>query len=124
MPYYLGQYAGAGTSKSPCAPAGFVPVDGFDIIDLRDDQSSLTGPLILFSPTTQADAKLFFLADQLNDPLDVGKKTKLLSILGLSTLAATTLRELIVELLANPPQGRWRPLKNEVTIGGNRVALG
>lgn len=128
MPFYLGQWAGAGTRADPCAPKGVKGAD-WSAIDLRADGGATpTGggvnALLLHADTVQTDPSFVLLADAETDALTVAGKLALTARLGLASITAVTFRDLLVDLLTNPPAGKWRQVAVKPGTGLAEINLG
>jgi len=128
MPFYLGQWIGAGTRRDPCVPQGVKGAD-WSVIDLRADGGATpagggVNALLLHADTPQTDPSLVLLADAETDVLTIAGKLALTTKLGLASVTALTFRDLLVELMTNPPAGKWKPVLSKPTTGLAEINLG
>lgn len=119
MPFYLSQYEEF--KPGACRPGGAQP--GFSSIDLRPDGGATVGGeglnrCLLYLPTPSVDPALFPLADLPDEIIPTGRRNQLASRVGLASLTATRLHDIVGELLLAPPTNGWKPLRPEA--GGAR----
>jgi len=127
MPFYLGQWTGAGTRVDPCVPKG--AIGAWSVIDLRADGGATpsgggVNALLLHSPVAQLDPALKLLANAETDVLDLAGKTALASALGLASVTSLTFHDLLVDLLTNPPAGKWQAVAARLDTGMVEIFLG
>ena len=128
MPFYLGQWIGAGTRRDPCVPQGVKGAD-WSVIDLRADGGATpagggVNALLLHSDTVQTDPSLMLLGNVETDALSVAGKLALTTRLGLASVTAVTFRDLLVDLMTNPPAGKWQPVTVKPGTGLTEINLG
>lgn len=122
MHYYLVPYVGDGTDADPYRPHG-ADQAGWSAIDLRPDVTVQSGFALLALPIQDDAPQRRYLGEAL-DEVAATVKQQIEARLGI-TLEATTLRDMIAELLlVHGGVGRWKLLRPtrrgryEINLGG------
>lgn len=136
MPFYVGEWTQTGTRPNPVDPESTVPayaprgVAGIDwkVIDLVFDWPAVIAgggfnALLLHSITPQTDPSFTLLADSADAPVSAAIKNGLINRLGLSSLVGASFRGILIELLTNPPPGKWKAITRS-TRGLREIHLG
>lgn len=134
MAVYLLPWAGTGTEPDPYVPRGIDQNATWSCIDLRPDSTAPTGFALVEHPTlASVPAGGRLVATALDGSVSAATRTVLVTRLGLSTLAATTVGALAAELLidhARTDGTRWKPLGSrfdgandvyEILLGGQPI---
>lgn len=111
MPLYLVRYVGSGSREDPWKPRGSQQ-PGATWIQLKtpgNPQSSAFA--LLHLPIADSDPQLEHIGDDKDEVLQGARKNRLENVLGIGTLAASTPKQAVAELLISPPAGRWNPLQ-------------
>jgi hypothetical protein len=128
--YYLTTWRGSGTDVDPFVP-DLLPAGStvtWHAIDLRANPATATGYAVVACvsrpPTDPATA--IYLGDSTFPALSANVKTQIRKNLGLSTLTASTVPDVLAELLtvhATTDGTNWKPLRAEQD-GKRRIVLG
>lgn len=114
MPYYLSQYVEI--APRVCAPVGF-EVPGWKSIDLRPNGgATLDGgglnACLLWLPVASADPRLLLIGLEARDSLGPVVRAAVNTRLN-TAYTADTVRELLHQILTNPPSGGWRAVRGD-----------
>ena len=113
MPYYLAPYIGSGTRQDPFRPLGS-DQPGWSAVDLRPDGGATLGggglnACLLYLPVADARPQLRQIGLAKADTIGPGLRNAIQTRLGV-TVTATTLLDLVWDLLLAPPANTWKPI--------------
>jgi hypothetical protein len=119
MYLYLSGFVGTGRHRDAFRSPGMSP--GSTILDLRPDCTVPEGYCILSSPTPVNDPRVALIGEDPREPLSDSARVLIESLLGVTVTAGAPLADVLLSLLASPPNTKqaWKPLKPTSAFGPN-----